>query len=365
MRILEIQDVIDILVGCTFLATGGGGSMAESLDILKEDIEAKRTLRLIALDELEDDAMVATPYGCGAPEEDGGSEPEEYQKLPHLDCVPSLLGFQKLEEYLGVTFAGVCSTELGAANLAEAIHIAMELDLPLVDGDPVGRCVPELQHSTYFLKGINIAPLAVVSNFGDVIIIKDVVDDFRAESIVRAISVASNNMVGVVDHPVTGKVAKEALIPEAISHAMDIGKMVRECQESKIDVASNVAEKFEGRVLFRGIITSAPWECEGGFNVGNIYLDGLKEWEGHKYEVWFQNENMISYLDGEKDVTIPDMICMIDKEGTPITTPNFKAGMEMTLVAMPAPDVWKTKEGVACFGPRNFGLDVDYEPFTK
>lgn len=366
MRVLTDQEVLDILVGCTMLATGGGGSMQESLGILKEDFENGNKVSLITLDELADDVMVATPYGCGAPEGDdsAGVMPEEYAGLPQLECLPSLLGFKKLEEFLGKKFSGVCSTELGAANLAEAIHIAMQLDLPLVDGDPVGRCVPELQHSTYYLSGVKINPMAVVTQFGDAIILDDVVDDFRAESIVRAISAASNDMVGVVDHPITGKVAKETLIPNAISHVMSIGKYIRECQEAGMDVATNVAQQFGGKVLFRGVITEIPWECVGGFNVGDIHLDGRKEYEGHNYRIGFKNENMVGYYDGVKNITIPDMICMLDKDGTPLTTPNYKVGTEMTLVAMPAPDVWKTEKGLECFGPSYFGLKEPYVPFS-
>ena len=55
------------------------------------------------------------------------------------------------------------------------------------------------------MNDVSIAPLAVASKFGDVAIISEVVDDFRAEAIVRAIAVASQNTVGVTDHPVLGK----------------------------------------------------------------------------------------------------------------------------------------------------------------
>ena len=37
----------------------------------------------------------------------------------------------------------------------------------------------------------------------------------------------------------------------------------------------------------------------------------------------------------------------------------------MTVIALPAPEVWTTPEGLACFGPAHFGLDVEYVPFSK
>ena len=67
-------------------------------------------------------------------------------------------------------FHAVSSTELGGENTAEALHIAAMLNLPIVDADPAGRAVPELQHSTYFLEGMPIYPLSVATNFGEPII---------------------------------------------------------------------------------------------------------------------------------------------------------------------------------------------------
>ena len=98
-----------------------------------------------------------------------------------------------------------------------------------MDADPAGRSVPELQHSTYYVLGEPIAPLAVATNFGESVIVEKVPNDLRAEDIVRAIAVASGNEVGVADHPMTGKVFKRSTIPNAISYAMKIGKVLREC----------------------------------------------------------------------------------------------------------------------------------------
>ncbi len=52
----------------------------------------------------------------------------------------------------------------------------------IVDGDPAGRSVPELQHSTYYLNDINIAPIALVNQFGESAILTNVVNDYRAEA---------------------------------------------------------------------------------------------------------------------------------------------------------------------------------------
>ena len=93
--------------------------------------------------------------------------------------------------------------------------------------DPAGRSVPELQHSTYFIKGHPICPAAVATNFGESMILESACDDFRAEEIIRSIAVVSDNEVGVVDHPMSGNIYRQSVIPHAITMAEEIGKIVR------------------------------------------------------------------------------------------------------------------------------------------
>ena len=100
MKKLYKEDIIDLLYGCAVLGTGGGGSLTEGLAMMKEDFEQGRSLQLVSLDEIPDDAIVASPYGCGAPS--ASSNPEDrFQGLPRVKGSPAVLAFQSLEEFLG------------------------------------------------------------------------------------------------------------------------------------------------------------------------------------------------------------------------------------------------------------------------
>ncbi|MGF6376599.1 DUF917 family protein [Clostridiales Family XIII bacterium PM5-7] len=368
MKTLTKQNIIDILYGCTVLGTGGGGNLEDGIAMMEEDFRDGKPLVLASLDDLPDDAWIATPYGCGAPLALDAVEDERFKKLPHLDYPMSLLAFRSLEEYFGEKFFAVSSTELGGANTAEALHAACQLGIPVMDADPAGRSVPELQHSTYFVKNKPIHPMAVSTEFGDVVIIKDVVDDFRAEDIARSIAVASGAMVGVADHPMQGKDYKEAIIPDAISYAMRIGEILREARDagkSGEEVVTEIAKEMNGKVAFKGTVEKTPWEQTGGFNIGEIYLNGKDAFEGEAYRIWFKNENIMAYRNEKLDATAPDLICMIGKDGNPITSPNFESGMEINILYLPSPEIWTTKEGLECFGPRHFGFEVDYVPFNE
>lgn len=368
MRKLTQQNIIDILYGCTVLGTGGGGNLEDGLAIMQQDFDEGKELLLASLDELPDEAYIATPYCCGAPLALDAVEEDRFKKLPHIDYPASILAFRSLEEHFGEKFFAVSSTELGGGNTAEALHAACQMGVPIMDGDPAGRSVPELQHSSYFVKNLPIHPLAVATQYGDVVILKDVVDDFRAEDIARSIAVVSGAMVGVADHPMKGKDYKASIIPDAISYSLKIGEVLRETRDggkNGEDVAKAIADAMDGKVLFKGNVEKTPWEQTGGFNIGEIYLDGKDSYAGEKYRIWFKNENIMSYRNDKLDVTAPDLICMIGADGNPITSPNFIPGMEMNIIALPSPEIWKTPEGLAVFGPRHFGFDVDYVPFNE
>ncbi len=365
MKIFDKQNIIDLLYGCTVLGTGGGGGLEEGLQMMEEDFQAGRALKVVDVTEIPDDAYIATPYGCGAPTPAEGVELEEkYRRLPQIEGSPAVLAFQKLEQFMGKKFFAVSSTELGGLNTAEALHIACLLGIPIADADPAGRSVPELQHSTYFIKKVPIAPMGLATQFGDVAILSDVFDDLRAEDMVRAMAVASNDLIGVADHPTTGKIYRESVIVGALSYARRVGELLRLAKETGESAPHLIAEKEHGKVLFSGSVTATPWETVDGFNIGEIHIAGTGSYAGDTYRIWYKNENLISYKNDVIDITCPDLICLFDDEGNPVTNPDAKMGLAVTAIALPAPAIWQTPEGLDCFGPRSFGFDVDYTPFA-
>lgn len=364
MKKLTKQEITDILYGCTIVGTGGGGDLALGLELMQEDFDEGRELFMVELNEIPDDAYVGVPYMCGSPASLNSTD-EKYARLPQIGYPESLLAFRTLENYFGTKFYAALSTELGGANTAYALHAACQLGVPIVDADPAGRSVPELQHSTFYVKGVPMTPIALATQFGDTMVIKDIVDDLRSEDIIRAVAVASSNRIGVADHPVTGKVLRDSVIPGALSYTMKLGEALRNARENGEDVAEKVCQAGGGKILFRGIVKDWKVEETGGFIYGDTTMDGTGEYEGHEYKVWYKNEHLISYLDGKVDVSAPDLICVVDKNGGPVTNPNYENGMELTVFVLPAPEIWKTERGLEVFGPRSFGFDFDYVPFNE
>ena len=270
----------------------------------------------------------------------------------------------QIESFLGRKISAVISTELGGENTAVALYVAAMTDSLIVDGDPSGRSVPALQHSTFYLGEIPICPMAVMNEFGEGAVFTNVFEDERGEELVRALAVVSRNNIAVIDHVNTAAVFKDAMIRDTISQAERIGKAFLEARDTGEDYISAVLEEGHGRQMFRGVVTDSHYETRDGYTFGEIELEGEEDFEGHSLRIWYQNENIMSWLDGEPYVTVPDLICVFNlDEGMPQINPDAEIGEHAAVVALPAPEEWTTPRGLEVFGPRSFGFDVDYKPF--
>lgn len=358
MKVLTRKEIRDLVQGCAILGTGGGGDPQRGLALLEATLREGRECKLVRLDEVPDEAWVASPYMCGS------VSPEEARHSPaEPEC---LLAFEALEDFLGTQFFAAVATEIGGGNTALALYTAAKHGLPLVDGDPAGRSVPELQHSTFYVHSVPIAPLALASARGEVLIIKRVADDFRAEAIVRAVAVACGNRVGVTDHPTTGKVLKETLIPGTVSKALAIGQAIRKAREAKEDPVEALVQAGNGYKLFQGRVVEHNWRVEAGFTFGELTISGEQEYQGHLYKIWYKNEHLISWFDGEADVIAPDLICVVHPEtAEAITNPNCRVGMSVAVVGFPAPPAWRQGRGLEVLGPKHFGFDLAYRKLEE
>ncbi len=362
MRTLEWEHLQDILIGAAFLGTGGGGSLEAGLKTVRADLRAGRAIRLADPDELPPETWACTPYYCGslAP---SGKTAFRAAAAPHegQEC---LLAARVLERHLGVTFGTTVATELGGGNTAAALSVAAQLGLPALDADGAGRSVPDLQHSTYFVAGIPIAPMGIGNKFGDEAVVQHVADDFHAEALVRAMAVASGGHVGVADHPGRLGELRKGLVLRSLTFSEQVGHAIR---KKRGDVVDAVLAATDGYLLFRGVAASdCKYEDTQGFTFGEMSLRGVDEDRGSRYRIWFKNENIMAWKNGKADVTAPDLVCLLDVEThAPILNPWLKKGQPIAAFGLPAHAIWRTPRGVEAFGPRYFGFKEKFVPIER
>ncbi|MBU2883466.1 DUF917 domain-containing protein [Psychrosphaera sp. B3R10] len=360
MKTLNRQQISDILYGCAILGTGGGGELAEGFEFIEKALAAGKEFKLVDIDQLDDDKMLCTPYMLGAL---AIEQDDTYQGLPQSKQPPIMTAFKRLQEYTGAQFHGTICCELGGSNTAISFYLAAMIDGVIVDADPAGRAVPEITHSTYYLNNLPAAPIITANEFGECFICENVIDDQRAESIVRALAMVSRNDIAAIDHALPVSIMKHAVIKGTISKALAIGEAYRYAKEQNIDIATRVAEFGKGIVRFRGVVTNFEFSTIEGFTIGSFNIAGEGEFAGRQYRVNVKNENLSATLDGKIDVTIPDLICCLDMDKLePVTNPNFVNGMNVAIVILPAPKEFTTEKGLNVFGPKYLGLQTDYNP---
>lgn len=66
MKVLNREDIMDILYGGAILGTGGGGSLTKGIEFIDLAISKGKTFKLASFDELEAEDIVVCPYSCGA-----------------------------------------------------------------------------------------------------------------------------------------------------------------------------------------------------------------------------------------------------------------------------------------------------------
>lgn len=358
MRVLTPVAVEDVLVGCAILGTGGGGSLQQGLAFVSEILKKGKVFKLGTIDEFNEGDLIGSPYYCGAVTPEG--------KKKRKNGGVALDAFHTLEKYLNEEFNGVIAAELGGLSTAGAMGVAAERGLPLLDADAAGRAAPDLQCSIFYVNKLPITPIGVATPLGDLLTIHHVPDDERAEKIIREIAVLSEGMVGVCDHPARVSVLRKAAIHGTISQAQRLGAARREALARGEDPAAAIAQAGNGFLRFQGIVEKHGWQLEAGFTVGEITLRGIEGAAGSSYRIRYKNENIISWRDDQVDITVPDLISVLDPDtGMPITNPNCDQGKRVTVLAFPAPQAWRKPAGLAVMGPKFFGYAVEYIPIDQ
>jgi DUF917 family protein len=80
--------------------------------------------------------------------------------------------------------------------------------------------------------------------------------------------------------------------------------------------------------------------------------------------VAIQNEFLIFRRNGEVEVTVPDLIVLLDVDtGYPITTEMLRYGQRVAVVAIPCHDLLRTARALEVVGPSAFGYpEIAYSP---
>ena len=355
LRSVNFDKLDAIEIGAAILGTGGGGNPYIGKLRCREELKKGNKIDVIPLNELKDDSLVVSLGGIGAPVV-GIEKMEEGQ-----ECLRAM---RALEKEFGCKIDALISSEIGGSNSMEPMLTAAQAGIPVVDGDGMGRAFPEMQMCTWSIYGHKSAPAAMADEKGNILVIRDTIDEVWVEKLARSGVVTMGAAAGIAMAPMKGSFVKNYAIPYTITQALSLGQSVINANKENKDPIETVLKHENGKLLMTGKIVDLERHLKGGFAVGQIILEGFGEYKNDKGSIDLQNEFLVFRRNDKMEVCVPDLIVVLDSEtGLPIGTELLRYGQRIAVLGLPCHDLLRTEKALKVIGPKAFGYhDLDYKP---
>jgi len=355
---LGSDSLADLSLGAVFLATGGGGDPYVAYLVAQKALETYGPVELIAPQDLDDDAFIVTVGGVGAPT-------ASLELLPSLDEAVNTV--KEFEKRFDRKVDAVVSFEIGGGNSLIPIVAAAGLGIPVVDGDGMGRALPEAQMMTYPISGVSPTPAVGLDYKGNAREFHSS-DIFEFEREIREFALKSGGMVTSAEHSMTGKQLKAAIMPGTVSFSIELGRVLRMNRGNAHRIFEPLSNLFADSIygdifhLYTGKVIDCSSKIIGGFDIGEASIasfDGSVE----PLTLTIKNEFLVARVGDEVIASVPDLITVLDYEtSTPINAERLRYGQRVTVYGIGCPSFYRSDHALKFVAPRCFGFDFDYQP---
>jgi DUF917 family protein len=349
MHEISDADIEALAVGAWILGTGGGGSPYHSLlNMRRLYREGVRAFLMDPLD-LDDEDDVAVVSNMGAPL-------VSQERL--TDSKLAARAVELMQEYLGRRFRGVMSIEIGGNNAIQPLMAAAHLGIPVIDADAMGRAYPEAQMTTFAVGNLAPAPLTSVDPRGNEAIVTRATDWKWMERTSRKICTEFGSIAATCKAPRRGAEVKRWAIHGTTTKAIRLGNAVIEANRRHDDPIAVILEAERGKQLFAGKVIEVERRTTEGFLRGSASIEDERH---DRIRIDFQNEWAVIWRERIPLATTPELICVLDSDtGQAVGTEMVRYGQRVTVIVLPAPEIFLTARGLELVGPRAFGYDIDF-----
>ena len=347
-------DIDTLALGSAVLGSGGGGNPYIGALLLRQAMESSSVsqIEITPFDELDDSDFLICSAGMGSPA-------IGIEKIPNgSEFVRS---FRGLESFLHRSASHVSPIEIGGINSLVPLVVAVHSGLPVADGDGEGRAFPELQMTTFCGFGYSAAPVCMVEERGNTLIIRGI-SDWWTEKLARSATVSFGGRAEVALYPLVGSDYRKGAIPGTLSMALEIGRSLSEGIRNK-NAEDELARSCHASLLFTGKLVDLKRYNTRGFAIGHAFIDGFDSYAHQRLKVSFQNEYLRATLGGDgaepKVIESTPNIISIHDESTllPITTDQLRYGMRCKVFSIPIHKKWLFEGAEKLVGLRAFNLE--------
>jgi DUF917 family protein len=221
-----------------------------------------------------------------------------------------------------------------------------------------------MQMTTFSIYGHSSTPSVMCDLHGNAVIFSHAVSEVWHERMARACVVAQGGGAMLATAPMQAHYVHQYGIPKTYTKAIAIGEAVIRARKQQEDPIAAVCALEGGRRIFNGKITDLKRHLRGGFAVGDLTLSGFDDCAGQTAGVAIQNEFLLFSRDGKVEVTVPDLIVLLDVDtGYPITTEVLRYGQRVAVIAIPCHDLLRSARALEVVGPAAFGYpDIPFSP---
>ncbi len=361
MKTIRLEHLDDLALGSVFLATGGGGDPHVPKLIAYEAIKRYGPVSVIHPNDVADDAFVVPIGSVGAPT-------VSLELLPSID--DAALTIEAFEKYVGHKIDAVASFEIGGGNSLIPLVAAAGKGIPVIDGDGMGRALPEAQMMSYAIAGIKPTPAVAYDYAGNTAIFEVSTTDIY-ERHIRNYSMAAGGMVTAAEHAMTGRELKRSVIAGTLSFSIELGRTLRENRGQADTLLKPLQDVFaksiygECRMIFTGKVIDKATRIIGGYDIGEATIEAF-DGKGDKLSINIKNEYLLARVADRVVASVPDLITIVDYEtGTPINAERLRYGQRVSVFATGCPNFYRTEAALKVVAPRCFGFDIDYVPLEK
>ena len=344
---LTAADVTALVVGVSLLGSGGGGDAMTFARVLRHRL-GPGTLRLHSPSELAGEVVV--PVGVV------GATSVFVEKLPGGHELTGAV--RAVCRWTGVDATAVMALEAGGLNGVAGLVAALELDVPFLDADLMGRALPRLDQLTWSAQGTPV-PAALCEPGGQVVVV-DGASPAALERTARAFLAQSGGWAAIALRPVPVPVATRDAVTGSLARALRLGHGHAGLPERA--PAGAVAAALGGDVLGVGRVRQIARLHHPLPTGSSIHVDSSDT--GHVLRIEAQNEYLLAFVDGRAVASTPDLVCVLDRRTClPIAVDLLRTGDEVMVLVLPGPTWWREPHRLRHVDPAAFGLD--HEPVVR
>lgn len=379
MKKFNSKELEQLVIGSAFLASGGGGPLLWGLEVVKV---IEQPIKFVEIEEVDAEQWGAVPAGIGARK---NPLSERASRISLEETIKILLRtFALLETAVGKKFSYILPLEIGVVNILAAMLVAVERNMPMINGDGTGRSAPDLDMTRYAATGISVSPWTMANlpsttdEQMEMVLYAQTPSlmDQLAKSIISKNEFFTSEAL-IATFAMSGKTLQEKkpVIPGTITLACEVGAILHQAKEKGKDPIKAILKFFNDPcrckdkcafLLFQGIISEIQTEYVGGNEGGYLKLKQGDE----EVRVDYLNENLIAWSTDKSRILAmaPDPICYLTPDGQPLTnTDALHEGDELALIGLKALEGLREDSIIQAYLKvlRTWGYDGPYVPIEE